>query len=163
METSSKASLRGTIALQHSESLFDAVVLTVAATCGAKLQIRQRGADPTRISGVAAIVSMTGDVGWSAFLGLPAEDGAEMISRFTKSPVSYDSEAMDDATGTLGRLIGEQAEANLHALDVNATVSFPAVCRIDDFATFIRNSGTCEFRCYRSRLGDVWAGAIAGL
>ena len=163
METISKASLRGTIALQHSEALFDAVVQTFAATCGTQLQVRQATADTARVSGVAAIVSMTGDVGWSAFLGLPAEGGAEIISRFTKSPIPYDSDAMDDATGTLGRLIGEQAKATLDALHVTADLSFPAVCRIDDFAAFIRNSGTAEFRCYRSQTGDVWAGVIAGL
>ncbi len=163
METIAKASLRGTIALQHSESLFDAVVLTVAATCGAKLQIRKRAVDPAGISGIAAVVAMTGGVGWSAFLGLPAESGAEIISRFTKSPIPYDSDAMEDALGTLGRLVGEQAEANLHALEVDAGICFPAVCRIDSFGAFIRNAGTSEFRCYRSRLGDVWAGVIAGL
>ena len=162
MGTSTGASLRGTVALQHSESLFEAVVRTFESACGVQLRAGERSPD-SFAAGIAAVVSMSGDVTWSAFVGLPAETAAQAAARFAGFPVPYDSGDMDDAVGELGNIIAGQAKAILDAQGVSADVSLPAVCRIGDFAGFIRTAGTAEFRCFGSELGDVWAGVIAGL
>ena len=156
------AALRGTVALQHSELLFDAVVQTFAADCGDHLQPQAAAGNNTWM-GIAAIVAMSGDVNWSAFIGLPTETACQTVARLAGHPVRYDSVDMDDAVGRLGSTVARQVKATFERMDMWADVLLPAVCRLDDFRDFVRNSGTSEFRCFRSQMGQVWAGVIAGL
>ena len=162
MGTLTGASLRGTVSLQHSESLFDAIVQTFDTVCGVQLRAGEKSPDSLG-QGIAAVVSLSGEVTWSAFVGLPVETAGQVAARLAGFPVQYESSGMDDAVGKLGNIITAQAKAILDGQGVGAEVSLPAVCRIGSFAGFIQTAGTAEFRCFGSEMGDVWAGVIAGL
>lgn len=163
MSVISGASLRGTVSLQHSQALFKAAAETLAAACGTEVHERDARADFAGVPGIAAIVSLSGEVTWFTFIGLPAETAARTIEQFTGLSVPCNGHDIDEAVGELGNTITTQAKAILHSRGIKADISVPAVCRIDDFGDFMRNVDTSEFRCFASPAGEVWAGVIAGL
>jgi len=156
------ASLRGTVALQHSRTVFDAAVQTFASVCGVHLRAVDRSYGSFG-AGVASVTCMSGGVMWSAFVGLPDGTAREAAARVTGRHTGEDKSTADEAVARLGNIISTQVGALLATIDVTADVMLPAMCHIDNFPGFVRRYDMGDFRCFSSEMGDVWVGVIAGL
>lgn len=109
----------------------DAVVATIAASCGVEPHYDGNDMETCPCDGIAGIISLVGDVDWSLMLTLPAESAVDLAQCFAGFDIAYDSEDMTDLVGEIANVIAGDVVARLEAVGVRTNLSLPMVVRGD--------------------------------
>ena len=144
----------------HVDAVKAAVVQTLDDGCG--IQLRPWD-EPEVDSGkvVVGIVSVGGDVGWTAFLALEERSAVAAAKSFVGMEVPFDEPDMCEAIREVANLFSVRVKNALEKCGIAVKVSMPNVVRMASMGDFVALANPNEVMCFRSRSGRVWAGVFA--
>ena len=144
----------------HADAVPDAIGHALASACDVRLKLVENQTPSTDEPAVAAIVTLAGDLDWSAFMALPASTAAKVASAFAGLDVDFDSPDMDDSIGELTNLFIGRLKTVLADRGAAVEASFPGVLKSQTLAEFVEQAGPVDLYCFQSTMGNVWAGVI---
>lgn len=149
-------------AVSHADAVIDAVTQTFDDGCGVQLRPytnREGEVDDGEV--IVGIVSVGGQVGWSAFLALAETSAVAVSESFLGMAIPFDGPDMCEAICEVVNLFSVRIKGVLEQNDVEADVSMPKVLRAASIDSFIAQADPNEVKCFRSRSGKVWVGVFA--
>jgi len=144
----------------HVDAVNAAVMQTFDDGCGIQLTPQEK---PQLNSGkvVAGIVSVGGDVWWTAFLALEERSAVAVAKSFLQMEIDFDEPDMCEAIAEVTNLFSVRIKDVLDHREIHVEASMPEVVRAASMSDIIAQAGPSETTCFRSRSGNVWAGLFA--
>ncbi len=144
-------------AVEYQECLGLAVKKIFQTACGAELETL-KGAPDINSSVIVAMISLSGDLNWSIFVGLARDTATPLISRFFGFKIPFDSDDMCDAAGELASILAGETKTQLSHRGIKVNISLPSVIRAEN--VYIPRQNDAE--TFRLRFGtsedNLWAG-----
>lgn len=143
------------------DCVVEAAKTVCRVTCLADLQVKdddQKGAD----GAVLAVFSLTGDLAWTVYLGLPRATVPSIAEAFAGYPVAFDSPDMGDAISELANVFAAETKASLARRDVHVATSLPGVLRTEGLEILVQHNASAVKMYYASPFGPLWTAVAAG-
>jgi len=149
-------------AVRCADAVKDALTRTFDDGCGVQLRpYTNRGGEVDDGEVIVGIVSVGGQVAWSAFLALAETSAVAVAESFLGMAIAFDDPDMCEAICEVVNLFSVRIKGALEQQEVEADVSMPKVLRAASIDSFIARADPYEVTCFRSRSGKVWVGVFA--
>ncbi len=147
---------------EYREFMTEAITDIFDATCGIELkptEDRTNTAIAQDGEVIVGMISLTGDVNWTLFMGLPASTAATLAPLFAGFDIAFDSLDMSDAVGELTNLVAGSMKLNLAAAEFDIILSLPTVLRAKMMVVAPLPDSYCMRRTFSSAdHGLFWCG-----
>ncbi len=144
-------------AVEHKECLGLAVKKIFRTACGAELKTLKSTPD-TDGSVIVGMISLSGDLNWSIFIGLSSETASSLISKFFGFEIPFDSDDMCDAAGELASILAGEIKTQLSRRGIKVNLSLPSAIRAKNVYIPRQNESDTFRLSLGTSGGNLWAG-----
>lgn len=149
--------------LPESNVVSQALIEVISAACGTTIESCEDLSEELCKDGIIiSVISVMGDVEWSIFLGLPRNTAIAIAQGFAGFEIPFESEDMGDAIGEVGNILAGSVKSILDKRGIHVEISLPSVFRADGLHILKQRDSQSKRFCFRSGLGALWTGVIAG-
>jgi len=148
--------------VKYADAVKDAVTRTFDDGCGVQLRPytnRENEVDDGEV--IVGLVSVGGQVGWSAFLALAETSAVAVAESFLGMAIPFEDPDMCEAICEVVNLFSVRIKGVFEQNEVEVDASMPKVIRAASIGDFIAQADPHEVTCFRSRSGKVWVGVFA--
>jgi len=149
-------------AAPHADVVTAAITQTFDDGCGVQLRPHTKGENDVDDGEViVGVVSVGGQVGWTAFLALAEKSAVAVAESFLGMEIPFDDPDMCEAISEVVNLFSVRIKGVLDQREVEVTASMPKVIRAASVDRFLVQADSHDVTCFRSRAGKVWVGVFA--